>query len=511
MDADPPTTSRPTRRRVGVTRVRASACLGAAAAGLLSALIGCGVARLGSGQVISAHHHDPSLAPVSPGTPLRASGRYFLDPDGRVILLRGANLAGNSKLPPFQTYDDPTALDRLAAQGMNAIRLLFIWEAFEPDPGLYDEAYLARMVAVAREAWARGLYVIVDIHQDGFSRHLCRGCGSGFPHWTISPHASKVRPDNGPGCKPWVFYQVTDPSMHRSLADFYADAHGARTRYLLMLDRVAGAFATVPGVIGYDLMNEPWGDEETEIAPLYRDGAATVRARHPTAILFLAGHATTGDGSQSRLPRPEFDNIAYAPHYYKPIVIVRNGWYGSTAGIERGFRNMEAKAHEWDVPLFLGEFGVGADAYRAGDYVAYLYDRLDQGFSSGAQWNYSPFWDEVRKDGWNAEDYNILDRQGRPRPNYRPRPYPRATAGLPVRFGYRERVAPLGRPCLEYVWEHRPERGPTEIYLPAAVFPASSTILAQPDDASWSRDELRQLLVVRAPREVTVRVTVMAP
>ena len=215
---------------------------------------------------------------------LRVVGRQFVGSDGRMVLLRGVNLGGDGKLPPFPTPDDPVLLDQLTELGFNAIRLLFIWEAYEPEPGRYDEAYLARLVAVAATAWARGLYVIVDIHQDGFARTLCYGCGAGFPLWAVSPCATPHPPDNGCGCKGWPLFELMDPGVYRSFADFYADAYGVRTRYLAMLGRLAEAFAAVPGVVGYDPLNEPWGDERREIAPLYRDAAAALRPapdRHP--------------------------------------------------------------------------------------------------------------------------------------------------------------------------------------------------------------------------------------
>ena len=274
-----------------------------------------------------------------------------------------------------------------------------------------------------------------------------------------------------------------------------------------MLDRIAATFAAVPGVIGYDPLNEPWGDEAREILPLYRDAAATLRARHPAAILFLAGHATTGNGKQTRMPRPAIDNYAYSPHYYTPIVIIRNGWHGRTSAVDRGFDAMRYKADEWDAPLFVGEFGVPADAYRAGDYASLVYDRLDLSLASGAQWNYTPQWHRPARDGWNGENYNVLESSGAPRPNYRPRPFPRAIAGTPVQFRY-DGSSPGGGPRFEFVWHHRASLGETELFVPGSLFPPDSSVGVLPAEASFRRDLAGQRLICRAGRDTTVRVVV---
>lgn len=440
---------------------------------------------------------------------LRVEGRHFVDQLDRVVILRGINLAGDSKVPPFVPLDDPALLDPLPELGFNVVRLVVSWEALEPRPGLYDRAYVARMKAIAAECAARGLYVVVDIHQDGFSRYVSRGSGDGFPAWAVSPRARLFQPDNGPTCADWPIRMALDYGMHRSFHDFYSDANGVRTRYLAMVRLLSREFASVPLVIGYDLLNEPWGNERSELPALYADAARAVRAEHPSAILFIEGHVTTNCGLQTRLTRPEFGNYAYSPHYYKPTAILSGAWRGGTGTIDLAFANMEAKAAEWGVPIFLSEFGAPAENRRAGDYVTYLYDRLDAGFSSGAQWNYTPHWTPGAKDGWNGEDFNILSRAGPMRGNFRPRPFPRAIAGTPRQFRYEE-VAPGRRAVVEVAWDARPERGDTEIYLPRTVFPAGSEITHDPLDLAIRYDRARQVIVIAAARPGRVKLRVVS-
>jgi endoglycosylceramidase len=449
--------------------------------------------------------HTDDFAP-----PLRVAGRHFVDRQGRVVILRGVNLAGDSKVPPFRPIDDPGDLDPLVALGCNAVRLLFTWEAYEPRRGEFDAAYLDDLRRTAAACAERGMVVIVDIHQDGFSRFASRGAGDGFPAWAVSPRGTFSTPANGPESWHWPLLMTTDPTTHRSFEDFYSDAHGVRTAYLELLDRVAAAFATVPGVIGYDPLNEPWGDEQRELAPLYADAQRVIHARHPGAILFLEGHVTTNSGMATRLPEPAFRPVAYAPHYYRPLTLVLNRWHGAEPGIDRAFRTMDETAGAWGVPLFLGEFGIDGDAVGAAAYMDALYDRLDERLASGTQWNYTPRWTDSAKDGWNGEDFSILDDRRRVRPNHPPRPYPRATAGEPLEFAF-ARGGAEGGGELTFTWWNDPALGATEVFLPRAVFdPGRTHIAVAPADTPWTRDDASQVLTLRhaRPGQVTLRVTV---
>jgi endoglycosylceramidase len=466
--------------------------------------------------------HETALTTYAAGSPtapasmfapplLRTAGRHFVDAQGRVVILRGVNLAGDSKVPPFASCAGAADLDRMRDLGFNVIRLLFVWEAFEPAPGVYNDAYANDLVAVAAAARQRGMATIVDFHQDGFSRFTSRGAGDGFPGWAVSPRGRASTPDNGPACKNWAILMATDPTTHKSFADFFADCRGVRTRYLAMVGRAAAAFADEPGVIGYDLMNEPWGDEVTQLAPLYRDAAAVIQAAHPSAILFLEGHLSTNCGLATRLPRPDYGPVAYAPHYYRLLTVALRRWYGTTVGMNRGFVNMTATAQDWDVPLFLGEFGIWAEAVHADNYVSAIYDRLDACLASGAQWCYAPRWNPQAKDGWNTEDFNILDPSGTLRPNFRPRPYPRATAGMPLHFCYAAAECAGGPPTFVFDWNHDPDRGVTEIFVPTSVFPDGSLVEVVGQDVSWHRDPARQLLVCRGASATTIHLKVTAP
>jgi endoglycosylceramidase len=95
------------------------------------------------------------------------SGGFLHAPDGRAVILRGANLSGAQKQSP---YLDPAGSDDYRHLhddwGMNAIRFVMTWAAVEPDRGRYDDAYLDQVAERLRWAEAAGLWVVLDMHED---------------------------------------------------------------------------------------------------------------------------------------------------------------------------------------------------------------------------------------------------------------------------------------------------------------------------------------------------------
>lgn len=420
----------------------------------------------------------PAVALLATLSALHTDGAFFRDEAGAAVLLRGVDVGGNSKVPPFRAITDPGQLDPLPGWGMNVVRLLFTWEAYEPMAGSYDDAYLAYYTGLVDAAAARGLWVVVDFHQDAFSRASIGGCGEGFPPWALPPSVTAATPDNGPACANWSQRMLGDPALQATWDAFYADSNGARSRYLLMIGRVAAALAGKPAVVGYDLLNEPGGDERTQIGPLYEDAARTIRAAHPSAIIFVSPAAITSAGDATRLLRPTFDNFAYAPHYYDPTLILFHGWQGSDESA--AFTEMTSTAGGWGVPLFVGEWGAPPSTDEVGGYVGAIGRQLDLALASSAQWVYTPGWTPTAKDGWDVEDYSIVDDSGAVRANFRVRPFARRIAGTPTALVVGDEADAM-KNAMQLKWNNDPAAGATELFAPAAWFGGSVDVQADGD------------------------------
>ena len=69
---------------------------------------------------------------------------------------------------------------QMRAWGIKLVRLGVMWEAVERSPGEYDMAYLDQVEQLINRFGQYDIAVIVDNHQDLFSRNLC---GEGVPYF----------------------------------------------------------------------------------------------------------------------------------------------------------------------------------------------------------------------------------------------------------------------------------------------------------------------------------------
>ena len=153
---------------------------------------------------------------------VRTDRTYFRDAQGRYVYFNGVNLGGDTKVPcrytdadgtrhdcwapgsdggrktlnpafrvpnlhtdlvmapdvdyigrPFPAEDADHWFGLLSRLGFNSVRFIMNWDAIEHDgPGKYDTAYLDQVVALVDKAAAHGIYCLMDMHQDAFSRYL---------------------------------------------------------------------------------------------------------------------------------------------------------------------------------------------------------------------------------------------------------------------------------------------------------------------------------------------------
>ena len=73
---------------------------------------------------------------------ITVSDGKFVDNLGRQVILNGINVISKSKEQGYLVNEDSTLYARLRDWGFNSVRFGIIWDGIEPEPGVYNEAYL---------------------------------------------------------------------------------------------------------------------------------------------------------------------------------------------------------------------------------------------------------------------------------------------------------------------------------------------------------------------------------
>jgi endoglucanase len=393
---------------------------------------------------------------------LRVNGRQLVDASGQPVVLRGFGLGGwlnmenfitgyaaneqaqrdavcrvlghdlarlffDTFLEYFFTADDARLIKQL---GLNLVRIPINYRHFEDDrqPFVLKPDGFQHLDRVIDACTREGIYTILDLHALP---------GAQNQHWH------------------------SDNPTHMAL--FWEYQH-FQDRTVWLWQQLAEHYKDNPWIAGYNVMNEPADPLGTRVEPMYQRLAEAIRQIDPRHVLFLEGNRYSTDFSVFGKP---MSNCVYSNHDYAlagfldagPYPGVSRGEYQDRAVLEQRFRQRSEYMLEYDVPIWVGEFGPQYRQHAEWDQqrLALLRDQLSiyrEYAASWSIWTYKdiglqgvvyaaadspwvqrvqPFVDKKQRlgaDAWGGSDAGIRDVIGpiealfeREFPSYQPFPW----------------------------------------------------------------------------------------
>lgn len=190
---------------------------------------------------------------ILPST-ITIKGDQFIDDQGREIILNGINIVSKNKEEGYIFQSGPELYEKLHKWGVNCIRFIIIWDGLEPEPGVYNEAYLEEIDKRIQWAEQNNIFVVLDMHQDLFSVKY----SDGAPEWATldegKPHTTGAI---------WSDAYMLSEAVQTAFDNFWlnkpaSDGIGIQDHYAALWKHIAKRYANNNTVIGYDIMNEPF-------------------------------------------------------------------------------------------------------------------------------------------------------------------------------------------------------------------------------------------------------------
>jgi endoglycosylceramidase len=458
--------------------------------------------------LLFATHADAYKAPLS------HQGRWFTDAQGEVVILHGLNMV--AKRPPYAPdvlgfgADDAAFLAR---EGYNTVRLGVIYAAVEPQPGVYDDAYLNRIARTVRTLARHGIVTTLDFHQDLYNE---RFQGEGWPDWAVMDDGLPAQPQLGfPG------NYLGMPALSRAFDHFWANDGGLQDSYAAAWAHVARRFNASPYVLGYELLNEPWPgsaypacvnpagcpDFDAKLSAFNRRVGDAISKTHTSKLIIYEPNVLFNDGVKTFVVGGD-DAGVFSFHDYC-----------LTAGVEGAcdvfddlvFQNAaEHVAETGEVPL-LTEFGATRDPTVLGPMTA----RADRNMVGWQEWHYCGCADPTTSGPGDAQAL-VLDPAKPPRGEnldagklaLLSRPYPRTVAGTPTAWSFESGTAHAAWTTARASGHGRFRAGSvSELAMPRRQFPDGYRVTAV-GARVVSKRAARSLRVASCRGAQTVEITV---
>jgi endoglycosylceramidase len=239
------------------------------------------------------------------------------------VILHGLNMV--NKRPPYAPDavgfgDDDAAF--LASEGYDAVRVGVIYKAVEPQPGVYDDAYLDRIRGTVETLARHGIVSLLDFHQDLYNE---RFQGEGFPDWAVMDDGLPAQPQEGfPG------NYLVQPALNRAFDHFWNDDGGLQEHYAAAWAHVAARFRGDDAVLGFDLFNEPWPGTgwqqcanpagcpafDAKLSAFDDRVIKAIRAVEPDRLAFYEPNVIFNDGADTNLADTGDAHAAMSFHDY---------------------------------------------------------------------------------------------------------------------------------------------------------------------------------------------------
>lgn len=380
------------------------------------------------------------------------AGRWVTDAQGRVVILHGINMV--YKRPPYAPDaigfgDDDAAF--LAAEGYNNVRLGVIYKAVEPQPGVYDDAYLDRIAATVSTLARHGIVSLLDFHQDLFNEKFS---GEGFPDWAVQDDGLP----NGPQTQFTLNYFLI-PGLNRAFDHFWnndpaGDGAGLQDHYAAAWRHVASRFKDNPAVLGYDLFNEPWPGTQyaTCVVPLVgcpifdanlaqfeKRAIAGIRQVDPRHLVWYEPNVIFNNGVQTDVGNLGDAHAGFSFHDYCLQEPFTSSNLACDPLDDLTFSNADSHVASTGDAILLTEFGASDDASN----LEAMADRADSHMIGWQEWHYCGCNDPTTT-GQGDTQAIVLDPSKPPvgdnikaaKLAVLSRPYPQAVAGTPKSYGF---------------------------------------------------------------------------